>query len=300
MLQTIENLDLHAAHSCNLACESCSHFSNQRHKGLLSIDDAHSWMEPWQSRLLPEVFSILGGEPTMNPELCSIFRLTRKYWPLSMIRIITNGFFLSKHPDLPRVLRDDRDGWLFLSVHHDSAFYLERIRPVADLLADWKVRYGVRIVLFHSFEDWTLRYRGVGSSMEPFEDEDRRSSWDNCPARFRPQLFEGRIWKCAPVAYLRLQDEKYKLSSRWKPYLRYRLLEPTCSDEQLRHFFAREDEFYCTMCPANPVQIQLPLPLRNQPRQKPALNTYPGSGRSHSVLQRLKAVCISDPRYRAV
>src|SRR5260221_8082020 len=37
-------LEMHVAHACNLTCESCSHFSNQGHKGTLSVDDSVQWM----------------------------------------------------------------------------------------------------------------------------------------------------------------------------------------------------------------------------------------------------------------
>lgn len=97
--------------------------------------------------------------------------------------------------------------------------------------------------------------------MEPFEDAQPRRAWQNCMANDCPQLFEGRIWKCAPLAYLGLQDAKYHLAEKWKPYLQYPPLGPDCSDEELDQFFAREDESYCGMCAANPKRFTLPIPL---------------------------------------
>ena len=35
-------LEIHAANACNLTCESCSHFSNNGHKGMLSLADAEA------------------------------------------------------------------------------------------------------------------------------------------------------------------------------------------------------------------------------------------------------------------
>lgn len=75
------------------------------------------------------------------------------------------------------------------------------------------------------------------------------------------QLFEGRIWKCAPLAYLRMQDAKYALSPRWKPYLGYEPLAPGCAQLELDAFFDREEESHCAMCPAAPQTFAMPLPI---------------------------------------
>ena len=77
----IGNLELHVAHSCNLACESCSHYSNQGHKGLLALDQAANWLKPWRGRLAPTQFSMLGGEPAMHPQLADFIPLSRAAWP---------------------------------------------------------------------------------------------------------------------------------------------------------------------------------------------------------------------------
>ena len=100
--------------------------------------------------------------------------------------------------------------------------------------------------------------------MEPFEDGSPRLRWEICPARVAKQLFEGRIWKCAPLAYLKLQKAKYTLSSRWDFYLNYKALEPNCTDRELDHFIAREEEVFCGMCPAKPRPFAIPMPIRTE------------------------------------
>jgi hypothetical protein len=97
--------------------------------------------------------------------------------------------------------------------------------------------------------------------MRPYADGRPRESWQRCKAKDCPQLFEAKIWKCSPLAYLRMQHAKVGLSAEWQPYLDYPPLEPGCSDEELREFFGREDEPYCAMCPAEPEPFRIPLPL---------------------------------------
>ncbi len=263
----IQNLELHVAHSCNLACESCTHYSNQNHKGVLGLEEAERWFAPWSERLRPFEFSLLGGEPTINPLLGDFVTLSRRYWPASRLRLVTNGFLLHRHPDLPRRLAEAGNSHLYVSVHHTAPAYQERLRPVGVLLRRWVDEYGISVSTYPSTKWWHRTYHGFGSSMLPFEDENPRSSWEHCMARYCPQLLDAKIWKCGPLAYLPMQHAKYGLSDKWRPYLEYEPLTPECSDAELAAFFGREDEAACAMCPARPAHFELPLPFPSRAAQ---------------------------------
>jgi len=258
----IRNLELHVTHACNLTCDSCSHYSNHGHKGHTALEDAERWMAEWMPRLEPQVFSLLGGEPTIHPQFPQFIPLVRKHWPRTHIRIVTNGFFLDRHPGLPAVLQADPNVAVYLSIHHESPAYVQKMLPGAQLLAKWRDELGIRHEATLSARSWTRRYSGHGASMMPFTDGDPRSSWEHCPARFCPQLHEGSLWKCAPLAYLPMQDQRFAIDDAWKPYLGYAPLAANCSDDELDEFLAREDEAVCAMCPSQPRPFAIPLPLR--------------------------------------
>lgn len=270
----IGNLELHVAHSCNLACESCCHYSNHNHKGLIALDEAERWMAPWSERLAPGKFSLLGGEPAIHPRLADFVPLARSCWPSSVVQLTSNGFLLARHPRLPRALAEAGDTRLLISVHHGSEEYRRRFEPVAALLDSWIAEYGIRVHLLHSHEGWRRTYKGFGAAMEPYEDASPRRSWKNCGSRYCPQIHEGAIWKCAPLAYLPMQHEKYGLSEKWAPYLDYRPLQPGCSDRELRAFFRRKAEPSCAMCPARPEPFApgLPFPIRTASAELVALD----------------------------
>lgn len=257
----IGNLELHVTHGCNLVCESCSHYSNQGHKGHLSLEEAESWMRAWDGRIAPQTFSLLGGEPTIHPELPAFVDLTRRMYPRTSIRIVTNGFFLHRHPELPEAMVRAGDATLYVSQHHPSQEYFEKLQPNLDLLKGWMRDHGVRAKIYPSADLWTRRYKGQGAEMAPYSDGRPQESWENCSARFCRQLYQGKIWKCAPLAYLGMQHEKYGLSEDWDHYLGYQPIGPECSDAELVAFLKRQGESYCGMCPAQPEHFELPLPF---------------------------------------
>jgi MoaA/NifB/PqqE/SkfB family radical SAM enzyme len=257
-------LELHVTHACNLTCESCSHYSNHGHRGSLELAQAKIWMSAWSERIAVKEFNLLGGEPTMHPHLSEFVVLVRKHWPAAHIRIITNGFFLHRHPDLPSTLAADGNASLALSIHHNEPAYVERLRPIFDLLAIWQRDHGTVVETRQAHYGWTRRYLGFGAAMLPFEDGRPRQGWEICPAKYCMQLHDGKLWKCPPLAYLGLQKAKYNLSPKWDPYLRYRPLDKTCTDRELDDFLALEDEPACSMCSAEIRHFPLPSPLQSR------------------------------------
>lgn len=261
MTAICKNLEIHVAHSCNLTCESCAHFSNQAHTGLLSLKTAEDWYRIWSPRLRPEQFSLLGGEPTLNKDLAQLVLLTRQYWRDSHIILVTNGFLLPRHdPQLPLALAQANVS-LHLSIHFDSVEYEQRLAPAKALVEDWIQQYQIKVHWRPSEGTWTRRYHGWGPEMTPFSDGDQRASWNHCRARWCVQLHEGMLWKCPPLAYLGLQQKRHGLRPEWNRYLNYQPLSETCTDDELAEFLAREDEPSCEMCPAKPKQFFLQSPL---------------------------------------
>lgn len=259
----LHNIEIHITHACNLSCAQCTHYSNERHRGMLHPHEADHQMGLWSHRLEPEYFSLLGGEPTLNPDLSEIVRIARRHWPRSKLQMVTNGFLLGRHPELPGVL-EETGGRLEISVHHGSPEYQAKLQPVRELVDAWKRKYRFYVHWRDSNTRWTRTYQGEGRSMRPYEHNRPRVSWEHCRSRWCPQIHEGKLWKCPQLAYLRMQLEKYGIAGEpiWQSYLKYRPLEPLCSDEELCEFVSREDESVCSMCTAEPELFDLPLPLR--------------------------------------
>lgn len=86
-------VSMHVTEICNLNCKACFH--------MIPISDSpvHYYIEyiDWQVNLLKkysslvESFNIMGGEPTLHPDIISILYIVRHAFPNKIVRLCTNG-----------------------------------------------------------------------------------------------------------------------------------------------------------------------------------------------------------------
>lgn len=258
----ITHLEWHVTHACNFTCENCCHYSNHKFTTGVSLEELRNWYSSWSHRLEPETIDILGGEPLLNKDICEIVQMTREHWPVSKIDITTNGALLDRFPKLPIYLKKYNVG-LKISKHGTNAEYNSLWESIVNFVEGWREKYSITVNFWESDLVWFKSYKGFGKNIEPFEDNDPEESWKNCiTGQDCWQIYNGKIYKCAPLAYLPMLNQKYKLSNKWKHYLSYTPLPPNCSDKELTDFFNKKAESYCAMCPKNP-QI---LIRKNDPR----------------------------------
>ena len=250
----IEQLELHVTHACNFTCEGCSHYSNHGHTGNISLDDCEEWLYGWSKRVKPKTFTILGGEPTLNKDLPEIVYMVRAMFPdpTTGIDVITNATGLHLQPRLPQMLVAT-GATLAVSIHStEHPNYIKKFKRGYKLAKKWKHDLGVWVEFWDfTNKEWVRQYKGFGDRMMPYEDNNPRKSWEVCISKYAMQLHEGKLWKCPALAYLPMQAKKYNLSDKWNPYLKYQSLDVDCTDEELEEFLNREDESFCSMCPAN-------------------------------------------------
>jgi len=220
MLYQLHNLEIHAAHSCNLRCQNCSHFSDYGLSGILSLENAEMWFEGWSKRLRPTHFSVLGGEPLLNPNIIPLLKLVKKYWVGSEIKLVTNGLLLPKHPTLLQTLYEN-DITLDISLHDSNTTI-----PLP-------ISSPIKINLRKSYEKWRLDPPSPGHN--PI------ISYTKCVCRFCTQLHNNMIWKCPRVAYVGFTNLSYW--SDYKPLLL------SASDEEVEEFLNRKEESICGICP---------------------------------------------------
>lgn len=240
----IPNLDIHITHRCNFSCDSCSHFSNHKFTDEIKFNDFKNWIDLWKNKVNPAKIGILGGEPFLNPRVAEYCEYARKSFPNSRIELVTNAFVLKDISDT--LIKNNII--LAVSVHHNNPEYKKTLAKQKKIIDSW----GVKVEYWNSFLEWKKVYKGYGENIEPYEDNDPEGSWNHCPTGQNCfQLHEGKMWKCAPLAFLPMMNEKYKLSEKWNRYLEYVPLSPDCTTEELQNFINRGAESFCSMCPSN-------------------------------------------------
>ena len=90
--------EVHLTDNCNLNCKGCLHFCNIE-KGITLINYDNYLSDLLRMKELfwgVETIKLLGGEPLLNKDLWKFVEITRRVFPDSYLRILTNGLLLPK------------------------------------------------------------------------------------------------------------------------------------------------------------------------------------------------------------
>ena len=81
MIRLFPVVEFYITNVCNLTCRGCNRFNNYNFKGHQRWTEHAEAYEAWSKRLdLPRI-CIIGGEPTLNPDLESWVMNIRRLWP---------------------------------------------------------------------------------------------------------------------------------------------------------------------------------------------------------------------------
>jgi hypothetical protein len=98
----LESVDIYVAEHCNLGCYSCNHFSPLAEPEFADLETTErdlKRLSELSDGNIPAIM-LVGGEPLLNPCLHEFMRITRQYFPNSLIQIITNGVLLLAQKDV--------------------------------------------------------------------------------------------------------------------------------------------------------------------------------------------------------
>ena len=88
--------EVHVCEHCNLNCKGCYHFSPLAKEEFLDVVE---WENDCKRLSIlfdreMEFISLMGGEPLLHPKICDLLKITRKYFDIGDVSIITNGILL--------------------------------------------------------------------------------------------------------------------------------------------------------------------------------------------------------------
>lgn len=244
-LPVIDYLEFHVAHGCNLKCSGCSHFSHLTTGGIKSADDLVFDLEPWTKRLKILSFSLMGGEPLLSKHICELMTATRQLLPDSHLMLVSNGLLLRDEHFKSLVANNFE---LIVSQHSRNEAYLKRFNDIEMRIQEWQ-KQGLRAHIRNSVDNWSQRYHEEAGKLTPYQDGDPRQSYKICRAKNCKQLFQQRLWKCPPVAYIKLLD----VDEQWDLMKNYTGVGLDCSEEELLKFLKVKSESVCGLCSKNVV-----------------------------------------------
>jgi len=249
---------------CNLACDGCDIGSNLRISDDYKLSDRLAWIDLLADRmdefnLFINDYSIIGGEPFVDPDqLIILARHIRSRNPLSCFNLSSNGMLINRGKHILSELASLGVD-ITITVHDDSDFVMKKIALGIHDLKNNGVTFGVKGMPFPVYNPKGTKYfwkvnhpLDSEGKMHPAKESNYKQSWAACTEKFCTQLYEGAIWKCPYLSYLR---HKLTMTGQlddpeWQYYLTYKPLDlRTCSYDDLITFLSTGPETFCSMCP---------------------------------------------------
>lgn len=186
----IENIDYHIIDACNLNCASCNHFcplvpsGSDKGKSIEQITSDLNLLSKIGSEF--NTLSLLGGEPTLHPQLAKILDIARNIFPDKDIHLISNGVCGHFEEYKEALIRTGVK--LYISIYPYCDNHYDRLVSVIECL---KPEITVNIVTYPTEIGFTY---GFLSQRDDVASEDEIKS---CIRRqYCAQLKNGKLYLC--------------------------------------------------------------------------------------------------------
>lgn len=251
---TLNRLDINIAYACNIKCLGCISLSDFPRKGVEPVEEIDTWLDYWHKYLDIGVIVLFGGEPLIHPHLLDICKCIRKYYPTTIIRLITNGYLLDNFE--PTCWFEYMPFEIQVSIHrldHETEIN-KKIKKIIETKKGWttvvnnlnkhqQIKFSLdNFAIYKSkFKNFVAPYGLENNKLIPLK-SDPVKAHSMCGSPNTPVLYKGKLYKCPPVANLiDLLDEN------WNNY-------KSCdSAEELETFVNSVGcpEAVCAQCPDN-------------------------------------------------
>jgi organic radical activating enzyme len=254
-LYSLNYIEVYITHECNLTCSNCNRLNNYEFKGHLTFENSKEKLTKWAGRINFANICIIGGEPTLNPDLLNWNKGLRELWPAASINIQSNGTNFS-------------DYWNPHNVGISVAPHLQQ--SFTPMTAKW----GKQAIIN---EGILFSKSVIKSNNEQYSvwDSDPNVAFQCCTMKNSPTIFNGDLFKCPTAATLPEFRKQFSLTVTEKQdelINSFSGLSSECSDVELESFISSQSGFIrqCALCPSDgvfePVKFDLEL-LKKKSRQ---------------------------------
>ena len=190
----IPYIETHICDHCNLNCKGCGHFSPLVSEVFAEYEQYEKDINELASKLIIGQIRLMGGEPLLHPEVNKFIMATRKAFPETDIRLVTNGILLpTMKENFWQTLRDN-------NIRVDMSKYPvcgNKFSEYLDLMDDNNVTL-CNINLSKKFFSQT----------NPKGDSNIIDTYNNCLSKHCANLWRSRLYTC-PACYLHYCDEYF-------------------------------------------------------------------------------------------
>jgi organic radical activating enzyme len=228
----LPELTIYISHTCDLACDHCFTYNNLDWGGHFYFENYETTLQGISSTVDFEEIFIVGGEPTISPDLSKWMQWVDKEWPTSRKWIVTNGRHLSRFYEQYPTWIDN--GWLLeISAHSETD-----LKNIFTWLDSQSITYTRFYDDRHTDAAWhyQLNYQGqvVGELSEAWIfyksaamlEAKKSITWNGlrdkneqhqlCPVKFCLHLLDGKFYRCPQQALLPYVSKIFHVESEYK------------------------------------------------------------------------------------
>lgn len=233
-------LEFYITNVCNLACNGCNRFNNYKFKGHQTWADHEAEYAKWAKRITAPFITIIGGEPTLNPDLENFAAGIRKLWPDSEVMIQTNGTY--QRPQHIKFWQKYKVGY-GVSLHDPKT---------ADGIKDsWK-NFGGTFDAYEFHQAALIEEDGKFTLHNSIP----QKAFEVCDMKWDRTMYNGKLYKCPTMATLPEFRKQFDVAMGGEDEAilnSYKPLTADCSEEELQAFYEDRDKaiLQCKFCPAN-------------------------------------------------
>lgn len=198
----LEYFVLNILDHCNLRCKGCDHFAAIAEKRFVALEDIEKDLARMSELLDGQLIrmGIMGGEPLLHPDLLKILEVARKYFPNTLLQLVTNGLLLMQQPEK-----------FWLTCKENNIVIVNTKYPI-DLDYDGMIaraeQYGVTFE--HYGNTGEVQKTSYKIPLDLAGRQNARSNFMECfHANALPLLMEGKFYPCTVAPNVRHFNKKF-------------------------------------------------------------------------------------------
>lgn len=263
-------IEVYITNECNLTCSNCNRYNNYNFTGHYSPSISQDAVKEWSKRITADKITIIGGEPTLHPEIEQWIDLLCTSWPDIPVMIQTNGT-IWKQDRIFSTAKKYKNLGFGVAIHTDSL--TNQLQHKFGCHPD-SIHFDPNsIPIFDATEFTECALVDNDTHFTTHTNVDSESSFKCCSMSHSHTLLNGKLYRCPMPAVLpefrqqydvRLTEEQHEL------LYSYKSLSHNCSDHDLAEFVASRDTPLpqCKLCPGQYILSTVTFDIKRKKRPK--------------------------------